>query len=341
MPHLDLMDPVRAGLAQQGIVAATFDLGRLEESAALSEASLQRLGSPESAPGAWAAIAACYTHALVGLGRWERASELVDGALRVPAVIRQPGYRTWLNSWKGLLAVWRGDIDTAESVAADTDAIFGTTGFEEWTVWFGFAANWPQQPTNPFKFATPLAGVDPTELVTLSETVVWLLILAARIEADIAATARTLRDDHALAASSRAVDQLRLVADQIYYPGPLGAACRAHLLAELSRWTGSSDPTPWREALDAWTPIGFPHEQGWTHLRLAELHAEHDDQAAATEEARQAAALAQQLGAALLAAEAESLPGGHAFPSNRRSRRARSQPWARTPLLSLVSPSAK
>ena len=174
MPHLDLMDPVRAGLAQQGMVAATFDLGRLQESAALSEASMQRLGSPESAPGAWAAIAACYTHALVGLGRWERASEVVDGALRVPVVVRQPGYRTWLNSWKGLLAVWRGDIDTAEFVAADTEAIFGTTGFEEWTGVVWLRGELAAATHEPLQVREALAPVwSRPELATLSETVVW------------------------------------------------------------------------------------------------------------------------------------------------------------------------
>jgi DNA-binding CsgD family transcriptional regulator len=303
VPHLEEMDPLRAMLVQQALASLLSIDGQLQEAVDVA-ANMRRGATPWTAPQAWAQIAYAAAFSLVGLGRWAEADNVLQEARE--RTVHVPFSQGWLDSLRGLLAVWRGDVDWAAQLASTIDSMEGAVA-TSWDV-----AAWLRAEVA----ASTGQGVDVRQLLepiwtkpdlrAHSDIIPWILMVAARAEADFAALARAMRDQQQLDQSRDATSVLRRVADSIDYPGPLGRALAAHLDAELSRWA-SANPEPWQAALEAWRPVGFPHEQGWALLHLAEGLVELGDRDGAAAALSEAAALAEPLGAQPLLRELQAL----------------------------------
>jgi DNA-binding CsgD family transcriptional regulator len=212
----------------------------------------------------------------------------------------------WLNSLRGVLAAWRGEDDIARSLADETQTGAGLSS--EWGSALLLLAEVAMAEGEPMRVRRVLEEVwTKPDLANKHEDVARMLIVGARAEADIVARARALHDDDQLATSAETLDQMRTAAGLINFTSPLGDACRAHFDAELSRWAGTSDAGPWLAALEAWARIGFPHEQSWARLRLAESYLERGDLPAATETLREALHAAEGLPEPLLIRECNAL----------------------------------
>ena len=166
------------------------------------------------------------------------------------------------------MRAWRGDETEA---AALSEAAVPASGQVLGTVWD--SPLWLRAELGALRGDAPhvrevLSPVwERSDLETHEETVMRMLIVAARAEADIAEHARAMRNDEGAAESKDVVEILINTANRISYPGPLGAALETHFEAELSRWAAERQPEPWRRALDAWRAIGFPYDQAWALFR--------------------------------------------------------------------------
>jgi DNA-binding CsgD family transcriptional regulator len=104
-----------------------------------------------------------------------------------------------------------------------------------------------------------------------------LLVVGTRACADLAERARGRRDDPAAQSATAAADQLVAWVDTMN-GAPFAdhawlvtiPAERASWHAERSRVAGSSDPSSWQAAADAWDALGCPHRAGYAWWRGAE-----------------------------------------------------------------------
>ena len=128
------------------------------------------------------------------------------------------------------------------------------------------------------------------------------------VEADRALRARDLREPateiDALARVRIHLDRLEAAAQD---GGPVEAAWFAVGQAEQSRAVGANDAALWAAAAVTWERLDRPYCAALMRWREAEALVEADDRAAATDAARQAASVADRLGAGWLSGELRSL----------------------------------
>jgi DNA-binding CsgD family transcriptional regulator len=132
----------------------------------------------------------------------------------------------------------------------------------------------------------------------------WPLVaLALRVEADVATRARDLRTPP----SADALAGLEALAAALRRTAPADHGHAALAAAELARARGEDAVEAWAAAVAAWRAAGEPHPLAYALLRLAEAGLAGGDREAAATAVREAAEIAERLGARPLADAAAAL----------------------------------
>jgi DNA-binding CsgD family transcriptional regulator len=130
--------------------------------------------------------------------------------------------------------------------------------------------------------------------------------LGMRIEADRATTARDRRDAEDPDTRGWA-DELSRIANELQEPTPAARGYAALFKAEQRRLAGEPGGEEWRAAEASWRAAGEPQPLAYALLRIGEAELASGNRETATEAIREAAELAQRIGAEPLAAEAATL----------------------------------
>ena len=310
-----LLDQARAiatqAQAYQPLLAAAIAESKILEGAGLHElaAEVAREGLAAArehglARTGGAVLAGGLAEPLVSLGRWDEASEVLEGALRLLAPRL---YRT--HQWRlaGDIALARGDLVAAAESVASVRSVLDDTGYLDQY----------HLPMVRLETGLLLAQGRPAEAwsavqdaldrfdVPRSPRYAWpLLVAAAR-----ACAAITIRDHTLLAQAAALHDRLRAIAGQLTGDGPVQQAHQLTFAAESARAgrvlaaePGKLPPlagvrAAWDQAARAWETAGEPYPLASALLRSAEAALGAGDRDAATTRLRRADGLAQQLGA--------------------------------------------
>ena len=182
-------------------------------------------------------------------GRYADADTDVRAARRALGQTRDEQYALTLLYADALVALGRGDLDTARRLTADGLADHGGA---------------------------------------MSGRYVWpVLWLASRTEADGATRARDRREEVPDRAAARYQELASLAAD-LTTPSAASRGYRALVAAELARATGEADVIAWQAAAEAWQTAAEPYPLAYAWLRLAEVVAAAGDRQAAGHSIRQA-----------------------------------------------------
>jgi DNA-binding CsgD family transcriptional regulator len=222
-----------------------------------------------------------------------------------------------LEATAGHVALRRGRLDAAiEHFERNRAALGGTTD----SMWVGNGAHgraevelWRSDPEHAWQLAT--AALDAMGADEYLFYTARLHATAARAGADRAERARALGDDQrartACGDGSAMLERLRaLMAPERWPDGPPPAeaiAFEAQCAAELTRAEGTPDPDAWAATAQRFEALAFPFELAYARWRQAEALVLSGDRAAAHGPLREAAGLARDLRATLLAAEVDGL----------------------------------
>ena len=284
--------------------------GQHERAAAAARRGLAAAAAAGLARTAGAVHAANLAEALTWLGRWDEAMEVIDHAL---SLLPPAGSRLQLLRLAGLIALARGDFPAA--AAAVRDAREDTSAAGEGS----FAA---------FQ-ALLLAELEVSLLAAQADTAA---ALAAAARALAAASGRTPRLKRFLwpllsattqvactATGPGATDELTALAHDVLRQAaehaasaqpvsPLGRAHAAAYQAAADQAAGQNDAGAWDGVASAWEQLGEPYRRARALLHAAEAALnEGEDRGAVAGRLRQAAALAEGLGAGPLSGEISSL----------------------------------
>ncbi|HEY3904345.1 MAG TPA: AAA family ATPase [Streptosporangiaceae bacterium] len=240
---------------------------------------------------------------LLRLGRWAEADRLTARALGW-----QPEgvFAATLRQLRSELAAMRGDYDEAVRELRESRRLVGQTTDIQFT--------------QPLRYVEGLIGLGRGDLQAVKEAVTagladaelpeaarfaWpLLWLGMRAEADEATRLRDRREAVPSEIAQRCT-ALAQVAARLAKPAAPAHCYQALLAAEHRRaGTGTDDAEVWAVAVAAWQQVDEPHPLAYALLRLAEAVGAAGQREQAAEAVRQAHALAKQLGAAPIAAEA-------------------------------------
>ena len=251
------------------------------------------------------ALAGTLAEALVSLGRWDEATEVIEGALRLFA---QRVYRTYLWRLAGDIALARGDLAAAaESVASIRPVLDDTRYLDQYHL-----------PMVRLETELLLAQVRPAGALSAVEDALngfdvlqtprytWpLLVAGARTCA-----ATTALDNALLARAAALRDHLRAVAGKLAAEGLAQEAYQLTFAAEAARAGqalaaakpgGPAQPGDLRAARDqaaqAWEAAGEPYPLAVALLRSAEAALGGGDRDGGATRLRRAAGLARRLGA--------------------------------------------
>jgi DNA-binding CsgD family transcriptional regulator/tetratricopeptide (TPR) repeat protein len=306
----EALDLARAHGSIEDIARATMNLGytllssgRDEEALALIETAIadnEALGF-DLRRGALNRINA--SEALFALGRWDEAIAQAE-AVRNRIEFRFAGRRASIT--RARVATARGEDDLAASLLSRVKPDGQGQGQPhigaDWRLVVAESAAWAGHYDEGR--AAIAAGL---ELVAGNDA--WytarLCAVGVRLEVDrcISAHVRRARSEEAVA-RQRADKLVATVAD-VVGPGEI-AAWVAQARAEYLRLGGSEGSSTtvaeWTGIRDRWRSLGQPYAEAYANLRLAEADLAVGDRRAASRELATAATLAEQLGAAPLAA---------------------------------------
>jgi DNA-binding CsgD family transcriptional regulator len=303
----DIEDVLRADANLSDLCDLT---GQLERAAtvALRGADEARKHGLERYLGAW--LVAEGSAALIKLGRWDDADELLQAAV----TLGDTGGLTasYLEQTLATLEVGRGQLDLATEHLLRAQRIVGQVSvgashIGPFYCQLAQAAVWQRRHADArAAVATGLSaclGVDGTRYAA------GLYPVGLETEANQAerARARQARDEEADArwVAAELLEGARTLVT------PWGPEFEAHLANSEAEWTrvvGKPDPERWQAALDAWDKAGQPYPAAYARWRQAEaLLTRRGERAAATTALRSAHATAEQLEAAPLRRELEGL----------------------------------
>ena len=242
---------------------------------------------------------------LLRMGRLDEADELITTAL---AAHPEGIFSATLLQFRAEIAVIRGQYDEAAAGVRATRRIIGDTVDIQFT--------------QPLRCTAGLIALGLGDIAAAREAVTeglpgvmsnwgarfcWpLLWLGMRIEADDATRHRDRREPLPAEIMDRCA-HLSGLAAQVQASAPAWEAYRALTAAEHARAKGTATQAPWLAAVAAWRRAADPYPLCYTLLRLAEALTAAGDLDAAAPAVREAHALAGDLGAAPITAEAESL----------------------------------
>ncbi|HEV2253344.1 MAG TPA: AAA family ATPase [Streptosporangiaceae bacterium] len=243
--------------------------------------------------------------ALVSLGRWDEAAEIIEGALQL---FPPPAHRTYLWRLAGDMALARGDLAAAaESVASMRSVLQNTRYRDQYHLPMVrletellLAQGRPAGALSAVEDALDRFDV----LQTPRYTWPWLVAGARTCAAPGA------RDDALLVRAAALRDRLRAVAGKLAAESPAQQACQLTFAAEAARAGraldaagpgGSAQPgdlrDAWDQAAQAWEAAGEPYPLAVALLRCAEAALGAGDRDGGGNQLRRAAELAQRLGA--------------------------------------------
>ncbi len=289
-------------------------VGRSEDSLRAAEdgyEAVSRLGVGRTYGGLLLGFAA---KAQLALGRWDEADRLTADGLRRGSAGRAA---LWLSINRARVLLGRGRFDEASTVlerARELDTELGETEFRsallasiaELAVWRGDPA------AARAIVAEGLARVRADELPDPS--LAWLAALGLRAEADLATVARARRDEAAPAVALAQGEEIGVIVDRGASAAPgvsldtdRGVALSALIAAERARLAGRDDAASWVPVAEAWSRAGRPFPTAYARFRQAEALLAARERPAAEAAARAGHELAVRLGAAPLRAEIERL----------------------------------
>ena len=267
------------------------------------------------------ALAGTLAEALVSLGRWDEAAEIIDGALQLfpPRVSR-----TYLWRLAGDIALARGDLAAAtESVASMRSVLDDTRYLDRYHLpmvrletELVLAQRRPDGALSAVEDALDRFDVLPTPQHT------WpLLVVGART------CAATARGDALLARAAKMLGRLRAVAGKLAADGLTQQAYQLTFAAEAAhagqvlaadKPGEQAEPgdlrAAWDQAAQAWEAAGEPYPLAAALLRSAEAALGGGDRDGGATRLRRAAELAQRLGARPLSDDIALLAGRARIP---------------------------
>jgi DNA-binding CsgD family transcriptional regulator/tetratricopeptide (TPR) repeat protein len=238
-------------------------------------------------------LAGNLAESLIALGRWDEAETVLDTAL---ATEPPPLYRAILHLCTGELALLRGETNKAErSLTIASPLPHKNLGGQQFRLPVYHLATGVAYARGDHAEAVRMVdeGLTGSDL-TASPRYVWPF---ARLAARILGAGHDMPQHEAL---SR-------VAEGLTVSGALEAAHRAAFLAE-----SAVDSSVWAEVAERWRELNRPYDRGVALLRTAEAALVMGDRAAAEGTLREAADIADRLGAVPLrdAVAALALRGG-------------------------------
>ena len=239
---------------------------------------------------------------LVRLGRWDEASGVVDeGARLAPA----EGRLDPLDLLRAAIAVARGHLDeAAQCVERARPFATGDVQHSSDLAAVEVELSLARGDLDAAREHARRALGDPEILA--GERFCWRLVwLASRAEADAATRARDRREP--VDQVQERVRDLAALAARLPRETPASRGYAELAAAEQARATGDPVSERWEEAAASRLAAGEPYFAAYALLRLAETRLAGGDRRAAADAARQAAKLAENVGATPVAAEAQAL----------------------------------
>jgi DNA-binding CsgD family transcriptional regulator/tetratricopeptide (TPR) repeat protein len=308
---LDLDIPDTAFTGYINLSDALELLGRHAEAVQTAAEGFQlavRSGLSRSINGAY--LAANQAEPLVRLGRWDEAHQRLADALTAPP---EGAIRAALLQLRAEIAAMRGQYEQAAADLGEVRRAMGDLG--------------SLQLTQPTRYISALVALGRGDVAAArsavapglaSDHLLWagrgwpVAWLAMRAEADEAVMFRASREVVPERIPERC-DEIRRATAALETPAPRYRAYQALVVAEHSRAVsgqmsrndrnGPATDT-WRLAVAAWRETGERYPLAYALLRLAEACASAGERLVAIDAAREAHMLAEQLGAAALAADA-------------------------------------
>jgi DNA-binding CsgD family transcriptional regulator len=252
-------------------------------------------------------MAANAAEAYLGMGRWDRAEELLDDALRVTGGFRPESVhivRAELELGRGELEAARGHLEACWQAAVEPQMTANYACLlAELALWEGRYED----------AAGLLEGALRSEAPGDAQTRgARLCALALRAEAELAQPAAVRRDAQGVAKARRRAEQLveraRRSADGAVAVMPDAAGWLAIAEAEHSRVEGRPSPERWQSAVSVWDELRRPYPAAYCRWRYAEaLLAAGSSRMEAALPAREAYRVARDLDARLLQGELDML----------------------------------
>ena len=281
--------------------------GRLPEAARDAiegMAAARRLGYERSTGGVMAATAA---EALIGLGDWARAEEILDAALRAAGGFRPEGLYILLAE----LALGRGELEAAHRhLESGSPAALEPQSTAAYACLQAELALWEGRPEEAASALDRVLRNEPRGDVQIRGTRLCALALRAETErAQLAALRReTAGIDEARRRARCLLDRARRSAADAAAVTPDAAGWLAIAEAEHSRVDGRSSPERWQSAIAVWDGLKRPYPAGYCRWRYAEaLLSAGSSRMEAAIPAREARRIASDLGARPLQGELDLL----------------------------------
>jgi DNA-binding CsgD family transcriptional regulator len=290
--------------------------GRLDEMLSVGKAgtaALRRIGVHRQ-EGSF--LLANLAEALIKVGRWPEAADLLRQALAQGSQGLQAFPAHILSA---RLSVVIGDLDLAQARVDQATALLADGGAPD--AWLrerlevaAELALWQRRPEDAARLADE--GIALIQRNDEQRFAGPLVVLALRAYADLAETARArragrqsaaaVRKGHGVAARARALQPDPLASDTCEWPESSALALSGR--AEIARLDGKDDPRRWAEAATAWEAIDRPFAVAYTRWREADAVARrHERSEQAITAVRRAHRLAIRLGASVLASEVAEL----------------------------------
>jgi DNA-binding CsgD family transcriptional regulator len=318
-------DPSIASMLESNLSWYLWALGRHAEAVDAARSAIAYVRRPQAAPQRVAWMSESLAEALISQGEWDEATRILDDTVGL-GLSGQAAVT--LHCLTGLLAVRRGDVVSArkhldvarQHTPPQEDALLSQRLPPRW-----LAAELAAVDRDVATVRTELAPLwASTHPEVVSESIWRPMLLLARLEADDASIGAG--SDGAGASSWEVLSE---VESRLHRVGPTGDAWRRQLAAERSRANGVATAEDWRAVVDSWERVRQTPEKGYALARLAECQALAGDRESAVESLTAAAAIADQLGAGLLAGEVAGLSRrlrlglGPALPRQRSDAKAR------------------
>src|SRR6185437_3031169 len=242
---------------------------------------------------------------LLRTGQLDEADELTAQAL---ATFPEGVFSATLHQLRAEIAVMRGRYDEATASNRITRRLIGDSSDPQFIQAARYCAGMIALGTGDIGAARQAVTDGLPEMTSpWSARYAWpLLWLGMRVEADDAVRHRDLRQPVPAEVTERCARLAALTA-QVQAPAPSAEAYRELTAAEHARAEGTDTPAAWLAAVTGWRRAAEPHPLCYALLRLAEARTAAGDLDGAADSVRESHALAQRLGAAPIAAEAEAL----------------------------------
>ncbi|WP_037320231.1 ATP-binding protein [Amycolatopsis orientalis] len=290
----DHYNVLTALLGQAYLLMGTGDYGSAAVVAAKGRATAHRVGQARSRGADHTGVLA---QALWLLGRWAQAREVVEDALadEPPAMTTAV-----LTTLLGEVLLAQGDLNAAAEVAAGSPADPTGQGIPVFATAFRCRLAVARRDLDAADRLLVDALNDPGLLGPRGDP--WTLLRAGtRVRRALLDAAG--RDQQRRELVERRTEQLQDVATRVTADRPVPAAHRAAFHAEIAQ----NDPQLWAAAVAAWRGRSQPYELAQALFGVAESALSAGDRAAAQDPLREAASLADDLGAGRLRREIDLL----------------------------------